>query len=86
MSLPGTGVTQFARIVAVVRGPVGDTEARVRDNYERTKAARFPDWPGEPYIQTGPCPCGCNRFMASGWSADVPDEYVREVARVQDHD
>ena len=85
-TLPGAGFTQFGRIVTIVSGPVEDTEARVRANYEAVKARRFPDWPGEPYIQTGPCLCGCNRFRASGWFADVPDEYVMEVTSVQDHD
>lgn len=71
-------MTEFSRILYRSPGTTQEqAEERVRLNYERTRARCFPRWDGEPYIQSGPCPCGCQRLTATGWYADVPDEFVR---------
>jgi hypothetical protein len=65
------------------------SEQVVRDNYARTKARRFPDWPGEPEIVLGQPVAqilGHTLYSASGWYADVPEEYVLPALWEHGHD
>jgi len=71
-------MAEFGRIVTLTDG-ADLREDAVRAHYEQVKARHFPDWPGQPDINLG-VPMsrigGLVLYCASGWSADVPDEYV----------
>ena len=48
-----------------------------RWNFEQTRAVRFPDWDGEPVIETTHVDA-LGRYQAYGWCVLVPVDYVLE--------